>query len=50
MEQTIKNIINTLNMVEVRGRDNMDLMLGAIMALESLVGELSAPPQEDKEE
>ncbi len=34
---TIQDVINTLNQVEVRGKDNMDRMLGAIMALEAII-------------
>ena len=34
---TIQDIINTLNQVEVRGKDNMDRLLGAILALEAVL-------------
>lgn len=34
---SIQDIINTLNMVEVKGKDNLDRLLGAIMALEAVV-------------
>ena len=33
---TIRDIINTLNCVEVKGKDNLDLLLGAILALEAV--------------
>lgn len=33
---TIRDIINTLNRVEVKGKDNLDLLLGAILALEAV--------------
>lgn len=33
---TLEDIINTLNQVEVKGKNNMDLLLGAIMALEAM--------------
>ena len=33
---SIADIINTLNQVEVKGKDNLDKMLGAIMALEQI--------------
>ena len=33
----IKNIIGTLNQVEVKGKDNLDRLLGAIMALEMIL-------------
>lgn len=33
---TIQDIINTLNHVEVHGRDNLDRLLSAILALEAI--------------
>jgi len=33
----LKNIINTLDTVEVKGRDNLDKLLGCINALESML-------------
>ena len=33
---TLEDIINTLNHVEVRGKENMDRLLGAILALEAM--------------
>ena len=30
----IQDIINTLNSIEVKGKENLDRLLGAIMALE----------------
>lgn len=32
----IDNIINTLNQIEVRGKDNLSMLLGVIHALEEL--------------
>ena len=34
---TIEDIIRTLNQIEVRGKNNMDRLLGAIMALEAML-------------
>ena len=36
MTITIQDILDTLNMIEVHGKSNMDKMLGVIMALEML--------------
>lgn len=33
---TIADIIKTLNEIEVKGKDNMDRLLGAILALEAV--------------
>lgn len=35
--ETIKSIIATLNRVEVHGKQNLDMLLGCIMALERLM-------------
>lgn len=43
---TIEDIISTLNGVEVRGKNNMDRLLGAILALEAIV---EAQKNENKE-
>lgn len=49
--QTIISVINTLNGVEVKGRNNMNKLLGAIMTLEQIVREAqeAAPAQETDE-
>lgn len=33
---TLRQIINTLNCIEVKGKDNLDRLLGCIMALEQI--------------
>ena len=38
---TIEDIIRTLNQIEVRGKNNMDRLLGAIMALEAMLDGLN---------
>lgn len=40
----IKMVISTLNDVEVKGKDNLDKMLGCINALESVVQIMEAAP------
>lgn len=42
MEQVLKAVINTLNGVTVSGRENMDRLLGSIVALERCVAQLGA--------
>lgn len=52
----IRLVISTLNDVEVKGKENMDKLLGSINALESVAQVLEAPsappapPEETKEE
>lgn len=40
VSETIKAVINTLNSVTVSGRDNMDRLLGSIIALEKVLARL----------
>lgn len=41
MEDKVKRVISTLNNVEVRGKSNLDMVLGCIMVLEDVMRELS---------
>lgn len=40
IKSSIMAVINTLNTVEVKGRDNMNRLLGSIVTLEKLAAEL----------
>lgn len=44
MVNLIKAVISTLNDVEVKGKDNLDKLLGSINALETIAQALEAPP------
>lgn len=46
----IRCVIATLNDIEVKGKDNLDKLLGSIMALESLVQIMEQPAQEEPKE
>lgn len=46
----IKMVISTLDGVEVRGKDNLDRLLGCINALESVVKQAEQRAGEEKEE
>lgn len=48
MVRTLKTLISTLNSVEVKGKDNMDMLLGCILTLEHMVQELSKTKSEEK--
>lgn len=39
---TIQTVINTLNLITVSGKQNMDRLLGSIMALEGVVKHMDA--------
>lgn len=46
----IRCVIATLNDIEVKGKDNMDKLLGSIMALEGFAQMMEQPaPEEHKE-
>lgn len=40
MKETIEAVLKTLNSMPVQGKNNMEKMLGCILALESLLKEL----------
>ena len=40
MEELIRKVISTLDKVEVKGKDNMDRMLGCMNALEKIADAL----------
>lgn len=48
--QIIRMALSTLNNVEVKGKDNLSRMLGAMEALESVAQALEQPREEAKEE
>ena len=45
----LKAVLNTLEGVQVAGRENWDRMLGSMQAIEEVVQALSTPPAPDKE-
>lgn len=45
----LRAVLNTLEGVQVAGRENWDRMLGSMQAVEEVVQALSAPPTPEKE-
>lgn len=45
----LRAVLNTLDGVQVAGRENWDRMLGSMQAIEEVVQALSAPPAPEKE-
>lgn len=45
LAETIKAVINTLNGVTVSGRENMNRLLGSIVALEKVLASLEVKPE-----
>lgn len=42
-KNTLRAVVNTLNTIEVKGRENMDRLLGCIMALEHIMAQQEEP-------
>lgn len=42
-KNALRTVINTLNTVEVKGRENMNHLLGAIMVLEQMLAKTDEP-------
>lgn len=47
MKDALQRVINTLNNVEVKGKGNLDRLLGSIQVLESLVNALPVKEETD---
>ena len=46
----IRMVINTLNTIEVKGKDNMSSLLGSIEALEEVVKRAEQTPVDEQKE
>ena len=49
-KKLLRNIINTLESIEIKGRDNMDKLLGCINALESMIKLMEAERKSEETE
>ena len=47
IKTTLKIVVNTLNTVEVKGKDNINHMLGSIMTLEKVINEMNTETEVD---
>lgn len=45
----LKQVIETLNQVEVKGKENMDMLLGCILTLEAIQGKIDSMEKTTKE-
>lgn len=49
MNQTLQLILNTLNQIEVKGKGNIDRMLGVMVAIENLMkAEQNTEPEKEE--
>ena len=47
--EVIKKVISTLGNIEVHGRDNLDMLLGCIMALEQIDAQMERDAKSKEE-
>ena len=40
MDEYLNTLLSTLNTIEVKGKENMNLLLGAILATEQMISQL----------
>lgn len=45
----LNTLLKSLNSLEVKGKNNMDILLGCIFAVENKITELSTPVEETEE-
>ena len=50
MKEFLEQLKASLNKIEVRGKDNLDILLGCMMAIERAIEQLDSPAvEEDKD-
>ena len=50
MVEFLETLLRSLNVIEIRGKGNMELLLGCISAVENAISQLNNPPTEGEEE
>jgi len=48
-KKNLASVINTLNTIDIKGKDNMNHMLGSILVIEKVIQELQETKVEPKE-
>ena len=48
METFLKTLLESLNRIEVKGKENIDILLGCMMAIENAINELENPHAEEE--
>lgn len=49
MKEFFSRLLDSLNQIEVKGKDNIDILLGCMIAVEQMIAQLEAPVKNDKE-
>ena len=47
MKDFLRQLLTSLEQVEVRGKHNLDIMLGCMMAIEQAIKKMETPEQEE---
>lgn len=50
MKEFLENLLKCLDRIEIKGKDNMDILLGCIVAIERAIKELDEAQEEQAEE
>lgn len=50
MREFLTQLLTSLNSVEVKGRTNMDILLGCMLAIENKIQQLDAPAEKSEAE
>lgn len=50
MKEFLDQLLSSLNQIEVKGKSNMDILLGCIMAVEKAIGQINASAKDKEEE
>lgn len=48
MKEFLENLLKSLNCIEVKGKENLDVLLGCMMAIENAINELENPQVEEE--
>ena len=48
METFLKTLLESLNRIEVKGKENIDILLGCIIAIENALEQLNNPQKEEE--
>ena len=49
MKEFLNTLLKSLNMIEVKGKGNIDILLGCIMATEQMIAKLSEEKEEESD-
>ena len=50
MKELLENLLKSLDRIEVKGKNNLDILLGCIMAIERMIAKIEAEESTGTEE